>query len=146
MQDPLEGIPRTYNNLHDGNITIMPPIGNAYGYTNTAPYEPAPNSNPYSPSQQQASHHPQQQAQMQPYASNDYTMPSEEDWLTLDLNPLFDPAGFNGGSDNQWFGAFGPETHNNLEVLGRLINEQQYRGDNGYGDGDGAGAGGMGYP
>lgn len=62
----------------------------------------------------------------------DFSMPSEEDWLTLDINPLLDPSGL-GGGENTWFGAFGPETHNNLEVLGKFVNDQ-YRVE-GYEDG-----------
>lgn len=130
FQNPLAGISRTYNNPHDSNISIMPPIGNTYA-ANDATYNLAGPS-PYSPNQQQAS--PQQPLQQYPISSNsnDFNMPSEEDWLTLDLNPLLDTSGLNGG-DNHWFGAFGPETHNNLEVLGKLVNDQ-YRGD-GYGEG-----------
>ena len=69
-------------------------------------------------------------------------MPNEEDWLTLDLNPLLD-ANALGNPDPAWFGpgAFGPETHNNLEVLGKLFNES-YRGD---GMNEGSGPGGMGF-
>jgi len=126
FQNPLAGISRTYNSPHDSNISIMPPIGNTYANNNNN----ASYNLPYSPNQQQAS--PQQQQLQQYPMNNDFTMPSEEDWLTLDLNPLLDTSGMNGG-DNQWFGAFGPETHNNLEVLGKLVNDQ-YRGD-GYGDG-----------
>jgi len=130
FQNPLAGISRTYNNPHDSNISIMPPIGNPYA-NNNATYN-FTNQSSYSPNQQQAS--PQQQ--LSQYAmsnnSNDFNIPSEEDWLTLDLNPLLDTSGM-GGADNQWFGAFGPETHNNLEVLGKLVNDQ-YRGD-GYGGG-----------
>lgn len=140
FQNPLAGISRTYNNPHDSNITIMPPIGNTYANNNNANYN-FTSPTPYSPNQQQ---HASPQQQMQQYAmsnnGNDFNMPSEEDWLTLDLNPLLDTSGVN-PSDNQWFGAFGPETHNNLEVLGKLVNDQ-YRGD-GYGDGDGDG--GMGF-
>lgn len=139
FQNPLAGISRTYNNLHDSNITIMPPIGNTYA--NNANYTFSNHSgtnSTYSPTQQHTNH---QQRQQQQYAmsnnsnsNNEFNMPSEEDWLTLDLNPLLDTSGGLGGGDsNQWFGAFGPETHNNLEVLGKLVNEQ-YRGD-GYGDG-----------
>lgn len=61
------------------------------------------------------------------------------DWLTLDLQPLLggnDGFGDNNNNNNSnnnnsnnnnmtnpWFGAFGPETHNNLEVLGKLVND-----------------------
>ena len=66
------------------------------------------------------------------------------DWLTLDLQPLLGGndgmgGGGVGGGDNPWFGAFGPETHNNLEVLGKLVNDGGgYRGD-GFGDDGGMG-------
>lgn len=124
MQDPLAGIPATHTDPHDANITIMPPPGGSY-----TPY----NYN-YNPTQQQM--YPQQnpsEQQTSPYATdNNLPFPSEEDWLTLDLNPLLESNGL-GGGDPQWFGAFGPETSNNLEVLGKLINESQWPpGDMGF--------------
>ena len=60
-------------------------------------------------------------------------MPFPADWLTLDLQPLLGNDGM-GGGENPWFGAFGPETHNNLEVLGKLVNDGGYKGD-GFADG-----------
>lgn len=136
FQNPLAGISRTYNNPHDSNISIMPPIGNTYANNNNnaATYNLS-NPNPYSPDQHpQQQPTPQQPLQQYPLSNPtpDFDLPSEEDWLTLDLNPLLDTSGMNGG-DNQWFGAFGPETHNNLEMLGKLVNDQ-YRAD-GYGEG-----------
>ena len=136
FQDPLAGISRTYNNPHDSNINIMPPIGNTYGTTTSY--------NATSPATAFSSNQPLQQQQyslpQQVDANNPYNMPTEEDWLTLNLDPLLDTNGL-GAVDNTWLGpgAFGPETHNNLEVLGKLFNEG-YRGD-GYGEGPG----GMGF-
>jgi len=107
----------------------MPPIGNTYINTN---YNVPNNPTTGSPTQ---SFNPSQQQQQQYAMSNpgtDFSMPSEEDWLTLDINPLLDPSGL-GGGENTWFGAFGPETHNNLEVLGKFVNDQ-YRVE-GYEDG-----------
>ena len=119
-QNPLAGISRTYNNPYNSNISIMPPLGGQY----TTGYNMGGNSRSYN----------QQQQQMYPSSSGDMpAMPSEEDWLTLDLQPLLDTSSL-GGGENQWFGSFGPEAHNNLEVLGKLVNEP-YRTD-GYEPGD----------
>lgn len=131
-QNPLAGISRTYNSPSDSNITIMPPLGNTYipnaNYSYASP-------NVYSPNQQQ---------NQQSYAMNnnsgtnhsDFPMPTEEDWLTLDLNALLGESG-SGTADGQWYGAFGPETQNNLDVLGKFMNDQLR--DDGYGDGGGMG-------
>ena len=129
---PLAGIPRTYNSPHDSNISIMPPIGNNYA----APFNPNPNSNsfvstfPQDPTQMQTENQPQQ-----PFYSNDVDSmaPFHSDWLTLDLQPLLGNDGI-GGGENPWFGAFGPETHNNLDVLGKLVNDGGYAfGEDGMG-------------
>lgn len=131
-QNPLAGISRTYNSPSDSNITIMPPLGNTY--------IPNPNYNFSSPSV----YSPNQQQNQQSYAMNnntstntaDFPMSMEEDWLTLDLNALLgDPN--NGNGDPQWYGAFGPETQNSLDVLGKFMSDQS-RSD-GYGDGGGMG-------
>ena len=58
------------------------------------------------------------------------------DWLTLDLNGLVNETGINGNGGYEWLGAFGPETQNNLEVLGKLSNGR-YPGADEYGDGGG---------
>lgn len=130
FQNPLAGISRTYNNPHDSNITIMPPIGNTYATNNYNFTSPTA----YSPNQQ--SQQQQQQYAMASDNPNAFGVPNEEDWLTLDLNPLLDTSGLS-GADSGWFGpgagAFGPETHSNLEMFGKLVNEG-YRGD-GFGDG-----------
>ncbi|KAF6222363.1 hypothetical protein HO133_001449 [Letharia lupina] len=126
-QGPLAGISRTYNSPHDSNISIMPPIGNNYASFN--PNNNFVNTFTQSPNQNQ--HHNQPQ---QPFYSNgDDPMAFPSDWLTLDLQPLLGNDGVEGG-DNPWFGAFGPETHNNLEVLGKLVNDSGYKGD-GFGEG-----------
>ena len=129
-QGPLAGISRTYNSPHDSNISIMPPIGNNY-----TPFNPNSNFvNPFTQSPNANQNQPQQPF----YPSDDDPMPFPSDWLTLDLQPLLGNDGM-GGGDNAWFGgAFGPETHNNLEVLGKLVNEGGYKGD-------GFGEGGMGF-
>lgn len=113
---PLQGISRTYNNPHDSSITFMPPWGSdyidsSYDYNNS-------NSSAYTQNRNQ---------NRQPFYNDSNTDPMSEDWLTLNLNPLLESSGF-AGDDNQWLAAFGPETHNNLEVLGKLVNEP-YRGD-----------------
>lgn len=136
---PLAGISRTYNSVHDSNISIMPPIGNNYtpfnpnnSFESTFAQSPTQNQN------QNPNPNPNQNQQQQPFNPNDVdpmTFPS--DWLTLDLQPLLGNDGMGGGGDNPWLGAFGPETHNNLEVLGKLVNDGGYRGD-GFGE-DGIG-------
>ena len=61
-----------------------------------------------------------------------FTFPCTEDWLTLDLHPLFD-AEDNAGM-NEWFADFGPDIHNNLDGLGRFMDGF---GDEGFGEGGG---------
>lgn len=127
-QGTLAGISRTYNSPHDSNISIMPPIGNNYAPSN--PNNSFVNSFTQSPNQHQ------NQPQQRFYPDGDDPMAFPPDWLTLDLQPLLGNDGM-GGGDNAWFGAFGPETHNNLEVLGKLVNDGGYKGD-GFGE-DGMG-------
>ena len=128
FQHDLAGISRTYNSPHDSNISIMPPIGNNY-----TPFNPN-NSfvNPFTQSPNQNPNQPQQPF----YANDEDPMAFPSDWLTLDLQPLLGNDGM-GGGDNPWLGAFAPETHNNLEVLSKLVNDGVYRGD-GFGE-DGMG-------
>lgn len=66
--------------------------------------------------------------------NNDFSMPTEEDWLTLNMNPLLggDGSGMS-GADGQWLSAFGPEMADNLEVLGKLTGEQGYGNNGGMG-------------
>ena len=130
-QGPLAGIAPTYNSPHDSNISIMPPIGNNYAPS----FSPNNNFvNAFTQSPTQTQNEPQQQ----PFypTDDDNSMPFPADWLTLDLQPLLgnDGMGGGGGGENPWFGAFGPETHNNLEVLGKLVNDGGYKGD-GFADG-----------
>ncbi|KAL8914208.1 MAG: hypothetical protein Q9171_001079 [Xanthocarpia ochracea] len=85
----------------DNNISIMPPPDAAYQF----------NPNLYSNNTFYDSGTPQ-------FDSN------EEDWLTLDLNPLLasDSTGFPtsvGINDGQWFGDL--QINGNLEVLGKLV-------------------------
>ncbi|KAL9101714.1 MAG: hypothetical protein Q9163_003057 [Psora crenata] len=115
------------SNPLDSNITVMPPPRGFYNnavyatnnYTSPQPYPPQ-----YAPQSLQG----QQQVPSNNYAVNAPTpgstfgIPNEEDWLTLDLQPLLETNDFGTAADDAWF-AFGPETHNNLEVLGKLVNE-----------------------
>ncbi|KAL8786169.1 MAG: hypothetical protein Q9213_002939 [Squamulea squamosa] len=104
-QNPNSGIPTNPSDYLDNNISIMPPPDATYQFNpnlyngNNAFY--STNSNVVSP-----------------YNSN------EEDWLTLDLNPLLasDSTGFQtgvGNNDGQWFGDL--QINGNLEVLGKLV-------------------------
>ena len=63
----------------------------------------------------------------------------EDDWMTIDLNPLLNNEGMVTGVEDDWFGnGFGPDTYNNLEVLGKLVNE----GSSPWGPQQGGGGGG----
>lgn len=88
------------NFLDNNNISIMPPPNSGYLFPDSYPSN---NNN----------------ATVSPFDTN------EEDWLTLNLNPLLssDSTGFQTGvgNDGQWFGNFGPEINGNLEVLGKLV-------------------------
>lgn len=46
--------------------------------------------------------------------------------MTIDLNPLMNnEGGMVTGIEDDWFGnGFGPDTYNNLEVLGKLVNNE----------------------
>ena len=121
--DSIAGIATSNINAQDSNITIMPPPNHLYNnYSNNPPTNPFPQS--FTSSHQQQSH-------LYPTTNSDDTtmalspQVSEEDWLTLNLNPLLsDPTGGgfgNGEPGENWFGDFGPEIINNLEVLGRLV-------------------------
>lgn len=104
-------------------ISIMPPPTSAYNVPSNYTFSPIP----------QLSHAPIiNQSQSQSQAPQQHLYPTSnlanlsgtaDDWLTLDLNPLLDNSAF-GGADNPWFGNFGPEINSNLDVLGRLVNEQ----------------------
>lgn len=62
------------------------------------------------------------------------SFPTEEDWLTLDLNPLLtDTGGLTSGGggmggDSQWFGNFGPDIDGNLEMLGNWLRDGRWTG------------------
>ncbi|KAL8839872.1 MAG: hypothetical protein Q9170_001552 [Blastenia crenularia] len=88
------------NFLDMNNISIMPPPNSSYQFLPSSSYVGNDNS------------------ALSPFDNN------EEDWLTLNLNPLLssDSMGFQTGVGNegQWFGNFGPEINGNLEVLGKL--------------------------
>ena len=131
IQNPLDGLPTTYDSLR--NKTIMPPLGNGYFGSNNPGY------NFHSPSSYNTAQ--QQQQNQESYAmNNDGADPTDfgmsADWLTLDLNGLVNETGINGNGGYEWLGAFGPETQNNLEVLGKLSNGR-YPGPDEYGDGGG---------
>ena len=138
----MGGIPHTHTDPNDSSIAIMPPPAGSYNNFNFAPNTENP-MQPLLHSLEQLSptsvQNPKQQPM--PYHSLDgaspsaggnaraaFPFPSEEDWLTLDLQPLIDATpglGDGGNGDGgEWYGAFGPETQNNLEVLGKLVNEQ----------------------
>ena len=123
--NPLVGIPRSHTNPNDSNITIMPPPGGSY--TNF-------DFGNASAQQYPKQHNPQPERYPYPMDNNGVMplpIPGEDDWLTLDLQPLIDTTGFE-NDNNAWYGAFGPETHNNLEVLGKLVNEQWQPADLGF--------------
>ena len=125
------------NPTNTSNITIMPPLGDNYS---SIAY---PLGNPMGSTSFPYDQQQQQQQQQSSYPLNQGTsaaniaVPNEENWLTLDLQPLLDPSGLGGGGGdndnnvnnniNPWFGAFGPETHNNLEVLGKLVDDEQFQ-------------------
>jgi len=116
-----------YNNPHDSNISIIPPIGNTWAHSN-------PNSNNYPfRSTSSSTYSPSQQHSSYSMAGNnpDFSIPTEDDWLTLNVNPLLGDGSGMSGANDQWLGAFGPEMHDNLEVLGKLTGEQGYGNGNG---------------
>ncbi|KAL8760179.1 MAG: hypothetical protein Q9199_000201 [Rusavskia elegans] len=93
-------------NFLDNNISIMPPPDASYQFN--------PNTNMYTNNAFYSSN----SNAVSPFDSN------EEDWLTLDLNPLLasDSTGFQtsvGNNDGQWFGDL--QINGNLEVLGKLV-------------------------
>ncbi|KAI4173920.1 MAG: hypothetical protein LQ343_002688 [Gyalolechia ehrenbergii] len=110
-QNSPMGVPTNPVNFVDNtNISIMPPPNSSYQF----------NPNSYAGSN----------GALSPFDNN------EEDWLTLNLNPLLssDTAGFQSGfgNDGQWFGDFGPEINGNLEVLGKLVEGWETAGLTGF--------------
>ena len=99
-------------NSFNKSISILPPPNNAYNVDNNYIFTPANHLSPLI----------NQQQQLYPNDSMSSLSGSADDWLTLDLNPLLDNDAF-GGTENPWFGNFGPEMNSNLDVLGRLVNE-----------------------
>lgn len=99
----------------------MPPPTSAYNLPPNYTFSPVPQLSP-SPIINQSLSQPQPQ-HLYPTSSLANLSGTADDWLTLDLNPLLDNSAF-GGADNPWFGNFGPEINSNLDVLGRLVNEQ----------------------
>ena len=169
--NPLSGIPHTHTDPNDASIAIMPPPAGSYtnfdfgstpagaqaqGLEETAALTQDPQNSLSAAGGNYAIDGTAAAATTTGGGRNlNFPFPSEEDWLTLDLQPLFDASGGfgsnnnnndsggagsgGGGGDNtttgglgsggggfdttqQWYGAFGPETHNNLEVLGKLVN------------------------
>ena len=112
----------TSNDLSNYNksISIMPPPNNAYNLDNNYIFSPANQLSPLI----------NQQQQLYPNDGMSTLSGTADDWLTLDLNPLLDSNMF-GGTENPWFGNFGPEINSNLDVLGRLVNEG-FNGDLGF--------------
>ena len=115
VPDPLAGVSTDRIDLRDNALTIMPPRDTTYVFPS--------NYNMGTPSSATGSFDYQQQ--LYPATSSI----SEEDWLTLDLNPLLSDTvhgALGTGSDGNvdWFGNFGPEMRENLEVLGRYFTEQ----------------------
>ncbi|KAL9029192.1 MAG: hypothetical protein Q9196_002543 [Gyalolechia fulgens] len=109
-RNSLTGVPTNPVNFVDNtNISIMPPPNSSYQF----------NPNSYAGSN----------GALSPFDNN-------EDWLTLNLNPLLssDTAGFQSGfgNDGQWFGDFGPEINGNLEVLGKLVEGWETAGLTGF--------------
>ena len=98
----------------------MPPPNSSYNIDNNYTFSPVNQLPPFTNQQQQL------------YSNDGITSLSgtADDWLTLDLNPLLDNTTF-GGTDNSWFGNFGPEINSNLDVLGKFVNEG-FNGDMGF--------------
>ena len=114
-QQQQHGLPGPTSNFD--NISIMPPPDASYQF----------NLNSYGGNDNNAA--------LSPFNNNNNNN-NEEDWLTLNLNPLLssDSTGFQTGvgNDGQWFGNFGPEINENLEVLGRLVEGWETTGLTGF--------------
>lgn len=123
IQDPALTDPNDYS------FAIIPPRDTAYNFP--TPYDPSStysnnnnnNNNPPNPTTTTGPYDYQP-----PYANTNPSAINDEDWLTLDLNPLLADTGTGGfgswtGDGTDWIGGFGPEITSNLEVLGKLAND-----------------------
>ncbi|KAI4163394.1 MAG: hypothetical protein LQ342_002901 [Letrouitia transgressa] len=128
-RSPPAGLPPNPINpqANTNNIAIMPPPNNAY-YVNNNFFS---NSFPSPSSTESPNSYPNKSS------ANSGELPSfptEEDWLTLDLNPLLtDTGGLTSGGggmggDSQWFGNFGPDIDGNLEMLGNWLRDGRWTG------------------
>ncbi|KAG8530479.1 uncharacterized protein KY384_004982 [Bacidia gigantensis] len=149
-----------YLGAPDPNLTVIPPPRGIYNQ-NPMSYLSSPaatyassQQSPYTmqqPSQPHQSHHRQQSQQSptfpNPMSANaspevpNFNFAPDDDWLNLNLQPLIDNNGgdVSMGQNDNWYGnPFGPETHNNLEVLDKLMNngwpDQQEQGGSGWSD------------
>lgn len=120
LQDTLGDICVERTDIRESGFSIMPPRDNAceFSYNN--------NYNAGTPNSATGSYDPQQ---VLPSASSSFS----DEWLTLDLNALL-PDSMSGEVGTSWadphadwYANFGPGISENLEVLGKLANEQ-YRG------------------
>lgn len=121
VQDTLEGICLERTDIRENGFSIMPPRDNTceFSYNNN-------NYNAGTPNSATGSYDPQPEL---PSATSSFS----DEWLTLDLNALL-PDTMNGEVGTSWadphadwYANFGPGISENLEVLGKLANEQ-YRG------------------
>lgn len=131
IQDTLGGICGERTDIRESGFSIMPPRDNAYDFSYNSNY------NGGTPNSAAGSCDPQQALLS---AASSFS----DEWLTLDLNALL-PETVNGevctswaDPHADWYANFGPGISENLEVLGKLVNEQ-YRGGDGF-----EGSGGMG--
>lgn len=135
VQDTVGVICGERTDTRESGFSIMPPRDNAYDF----PYNT--NYNAGTPNSAAGSYDPQQ-------ALPSSTSSFSDEWLTLDLNALL-PETMNGEVGTSWadphadwFANFGPGISENLEVLGKLANEQ-YRGGEGFDGGGGMGSSGF---
>lgn len=135
IQDTLGAICGERPDIRESGFSIMPPRDNAYDFSYNAKY------NAGTPNSAAGSYDPQQAL---PSATSGFS----DEWLTLDLNALL-PETLNGEVGTSWadphadwYANFGPGISENLEVLGKLVNEQ-YRGGEGFDSGGGMGSSGF---
>lgn len=135
IQDTLGGICSERTDIRESGFSIMPPRDNAYDFSYNTNY------NAVTPNSAAGSYSPQQAL---PSATSSFS----DEWLTLDLNALL-PDTLNGEVGTgwadphaDWYANFGPGISENLEVLGKLANEQ-YRGGEGFDGGSCMGSSGF---